>query len=835
MKKVDSLWVALFLCAVLVLGEKQPNAALVREHVNKLNERSRYLDMVKYLDDLEDEYGNLVFDNYLPSLYTFRGVAYHSLRDTSGAERAFEEGVKYYPTDTRAWINLGETRTHLFKTDLAIEAFSRASELGDKAATSRLLKAKGWADSYQDFERISSAVEKQATNCVVHRSDCLNEGPGGTEYTLVKGFVHRELSRMCPNAQGSPFVVEDVAPLWDVKMEVEREKAIAAQGGVRKLARRRLKVGVISSDFGVHPVSSLIRGVLEFIDQDEIELFCFAVTDKMSWWGHNITASVEHFLVLAAMNYEEAAVIIAETGVEILIDLNGHTLNTGLGIMKHRPAPIQISFLGLPTSSGADFIDYYIGDPVALPAEHFTHFTEKLLLMPPCYIATDYAQLLGGILTLKNEKRWSRATLKADSDLSQVSLLFGTFSNSQKLDPSIMHVWMNILNTYPDSKMFMVQHLGSDHAIPHLRNITKAFGVRPERLTFSRHLPWIYHIQAKTSVDLLLDSTSKNGHTTGLDAVWAGVPMITMAGGRSMPSRAGESIHAALESETGLVYSLKEYEDISIKFARDHRKLRIWRDNVERLRSTSTLFDTKRWTAIFTRLLESTWEATLVAEHTLPMKDDDLREKYNVFYLPERGPATELEVRHVAEPTDEELVALAARQAILEQSQGPGRLASNANHRFVPPRTLEPLPRGGVGKGGPMSDEPGKHGTPDEFFDRLAHRVVMCTPAEKEAAAGSSSVACTAPVPPRNETNVVPDSACESSVDYSKKFPLQGKLFERSPLILNVGGIVRSDMMVNVNVQPSTYQISEGEVDVIRLQHDLVGFPDDSVDGLYTR
>ncbi|CAM9505407.1 unnamed protein product, partial [Ectocarpus fasciculatus] len=612
--------------------------------------------------------------------YTFRGVALHSLRDTQGAETAFAEGVKYFPNDTRAWINL-----------------SRASALGDKAATSRLLKAKGWVDSYQDFEQISSAVEKQATNCVMYGNDCLNEGPSGTEYTSISGVVHRELSRMSPNAQSSPFVVEEVASLWDVQTEVRREKALTQQmapsgnsaGAVAPAVRRRLKVGVISSDFGVHPVSSLIRGVLEFIDQNEIELYCFAVTDKMSWWGHNITASVEHFVVLVAMNYEEAAVIIAETGVEVLIDLNGHTLNTGLGIMKHRPALLQMSFLGLPTSSGADFIDYYIGDPVALPAEHATHFTEKLLLLPPCYIATDYAQLLGGILTLKNEKRWSRSTLKADSDLSTISLLFGTFSNSQKLDPSVMHVWMNILSSFPDSKMFMVQHLGSDHAIPHLRNITKAFGVRPDRLTFSRHLPWIYHIQAKTSVDLLLDSTSKNGHTTGLDAVWAGIPMITMAGGRSMPARAGESIHDALESDTGLVYSLKEYEDLAIKFAKDQRRLRIWRDNVERLRSTSTLFDTKRWTASFTRLLESTWEAAHVAESALPVDENDVRLKYN-------------------------------------------------------------------------------------------------------------------------------------------------DIFKLSPLILNVGGIVRTDKMVNVNAQPSSYKITEGEVDVIRLMDNLDGFPDESIDGVYT-
>ena len=808
-----------------------PNAERIRAHIQELNQRSRYVDMVKTLDELETKYGTLVFDNYLPSLYTFKGVALHSMRDTEGAEKAFEKGAEQFPNDSRAWINLGETRTHLFKTNLAIEAFSRASALGDQAATSRLLKAKGWVDSYQDFERISSAVEKQATNCILHEENCLHEGPSGTEYTSIKGFVHREISRQCPNAASSPFVVEDIAPLWNVKEELENERRqnrglVSQKKEMSVSVRRRLKVGVISSDYGVHPVSSLIRGVLEFINQDKIELFCFSVTNKMSWWGHNITGAVEHFITLSNMNYEEAAVVIAETGVEILIDLNGHTLNTGLGIMKHRPAPIQVSFLGLPTTTGADFIDYYIGDPVALPAELFTHFTEKLMLMPPCYIATDYAQLLGGILSLKGEKRWSRSALKADSDLSHVSLLFGTFSNSQKLDPNIMHVWMNILGSYPDSKMFMVQHLGTDLAIPHLRNITQAFGVRSDRLTFSRHLPWIHHIQAKTSVDLLLDSTSKNGHTTGLDAVWAGIPMVTLAGGRNMPARAGESIHAALESDTGLVYSLKEYEDIALKFARDHRRLKIWRGNVERLRTTSTLFDTQRWTATFTRLLESTWEASHVGVRTFPANEDEVQEVYNVFHIPNAVPARELDVSHVVEPTTEELAYLSDRQVRLEAAGGAGRSNRIQTNPVFMDGENEKLPRGGTGTGGPGAptpENPYGAASQDDYFDPLAHRTVLCSVAEKvEFKEGATS---TFSCPEQPSVNIIESAnTCEAGgsagVNYSD-YPIPSKLFLKSPLILNVGGIIRSEYMVNVNAQPSSYKIEKGEVDIIRLMEKL--------------
>ena len=140
-----------------------------------------------------------------------------------------------------------------------------------------------------------------------------------------------------------------------------------------------------------------------------------------------------------------------------------------------------------------------------------------------------------------------------------------------------------------------------------------------------------------------------------------------------------------------------------------------------------------------------------------------------------------------------------------------------------------------------MSDEPGKHGTPAEYFDRTAHRVVVCSAAEKNAAAGQPAHICPSDFGADMERDEGSSAAagnaqntCDLDLDYSK-YPLPKDLFLRSPLILNVGGIIRTDKMVNVNAQPSSYEISEGEVDVIRMMDNLIGFPDESVDGLYTR
>lgn len=235
-------------------------------------------------------------------------------------------------------------------------------------------------------------------------------------------WVHREAARRLPGTQISSLVVDDdiVAPYWKYSPSYAlSDESIDWDG-------RRLKVGLVSSDFGVHPVSTLLRGMIQFINTSRIELFCFSLNNKLSWWGTNISKTVEHFVSLSNMNtqvmnalvlpviidIQEMATEIATRGVEILIDLNGHTLHSGLEVMAHKPAPVQVSFLGFPTSTGATYIDYYMGDPSALPAEGRDAFTEKIAYMPPSCIANDYAQLRGEVLEFTGSNRLDRSLLR---------------------------------------------------------------------------------------------------------------------------------------------------------------------------------------------------------------------------------------------------------------------------------------------------------------------------------------------------------------------------------------------------------------------------------------
>ena len=129
-------------------------------------------DLLSYLDSIEELYGNLLIDANLPSLYGYRGVALHNSQRLEESEASFVESLIYFPNDTRSLLNLGESRTQLFKLDLAIESFERAELLGEATALSRLLRAKGWSSSWYDFERIAASVEKRARACVVDIDSC---------------------------------------------------------------------------------------------------------------------------------------------------------------------------------------------------------------------------------------------------------------------------------------------------------------------------------------------------------------------------------------------------------------------------------------------------------------------------------------------------------------------------------------------------------------------------------------------------------------------------------------------------------------------------------------
>ena len=800
----------------------------IRRGLIQLLQAGKHVELLEFLDDLERKHGTLRFGEEMPTLYGIRGVAYHNAMRLDEAERALVEAVRHYPDDGTSWYNLGEIRLQMLNLKSAILAFREALTRGNQDAYNGLVRAQGWTNDWRDFEVITSKVEALARSCCNYHQQQEQQhnttppqvcrGSVGLEYTSLPGHMHRLLTATSPYAQANAYHVAGVykpAPCRSIE----------------SCAKGRLRVGIVSSDFGIHPVATLIRGVVQFLTErhkSRVELFAFALYPEQSYWGLNVTNTVEHFVSLHSLNTPDAADVIASHNIDVLIDLNGHTQHSGLSILAHRPAPVQMSFLGWPQTTGYSFIDFYLGDSVAMPPEQANQFSESLSLLPACYIANDYAQMQGDVAEFfsNGDLRAPRSALHVEGfDVQSAQILLATLSNSMKIDRTVFDVWMNILRRFSGAHFIFVQHKGSESSTTNHGEVATMHGIRSRRLVPMPQAAWIEHLYAKTSIDLVLDTVSKNGHTTGLDGIWAGIPSLSFSSGGSSSARAGESIAMALGMESGLAHSMKEYEDMAFRLLRDHRakanrmrppltarevgggtsstakaaaleeifqasapllaskRLQGLRDEVRRRRLTSGLFDTERWTAKFVRQLQATWEAAHLA---YPEHEDEQTGKVHTLEHPKKktfqvfsSPPTPFSTFHGA------VVGKISTGQVYSGHTGPFSIVQYYRRRGLP--------------------------VPPE--------VVAETAAEEAAGGGEAAAEKT------------------EAVDYP---PIPPRVFANEFVFLNIGGQQAKAGWWNVNSQPAEKVRYPGgdmfvsQVDVVRPMHDLRGFADASVSAIYS-
>jgi predicted O-linked N-acetylglucosamine transferase (SPINDLY family) len=680
-------------------------ASAIYEEVMTLQKSGKTMDAIVYLERLLNAYGTLALPyEQRPSLFSYYGLnlVQPGINRQDEAIIAFRNATIHTPDDIYSWLNMAEVSMQRFRLREAIDLFQQVLAMQTQNCTRyeqpeefnecryvaavrtapRMLRAMAWTANWQGYDFYSHVVEKAANDCYTIFAQaqyhpegrnystiksCRLDGSSGLEYTDLPGAKQLLFDSITVDSQLKP----------PVPPRPQRRIRTGHPNG------DKLRVGILSSDFGVHPVSSLVRGLVQFlVAGGKIELFLFNSKHETSYWGINMTdmAGSDHFIYLTGQDTMTAARAIQGYDIDILIDLNGHTLGTGLPIMAHRPAPVQMTYLGLPTSTGASFIDYLIGDPVASPPEHALHFFERLTLLPlgNCYIANDFAQMLGDVLYVTGDNRAPRSVLELDDGTGVQSqaaededdILIATLSSPLKLDPLTFDTWMNILRVAPRTKMMFITFQGSDGATNSLRRTARLrHGIWPRRLLESPLIPWINHIYTKTAIDLVLDTVVKNGHTTGLDALWAGLPMIGMGGGHVMAARASESMASAFGDDKasvdgigvgmGLAFSLKEYEDIATtvlasapnshgRTSGSNRpwRLRLLRDYHERQRLLSNVFNTPQFARNFESLMQATWEVNTLTQDLAMTRDGVARSRtaatgekkiYHIFSLSQRA------------------------------------------------------------------------------------------------------------------------------------------------------------------------------------------------------
>jgi predicted O-linked N-acetylglucosamine transferase (SPINDLY family) len=359
-------------------------------------------------------------------------------------------------------------------------------------------------------------------------------------------------------------------------------------------AYAKIRIGYLSADFHDHATMHLMRGVFQAHDQESFSIHAYSHgPDDRSAYREAIRASCDQFVDISVLNDKEAANLIHQDGIDILVDLKGHTRHNRLGICAQRPASIQASYLGFPGTSGAEFFDYIFTDRIVTPPETQDYLSENAVYLPNSYQCNDNTQ---------------EQVVKPSEDYSEIKnkfpFLFCSFNNPIKIEEFFFEIWMNLLKSIPNSGLWILQN--NLRAKENLSRAASRAGVEPERIVFAEMLPRTLHLERMSCADLALDTQFYNGHTTTSDALWAGLPVLTMRG-RHFASRVSSSLLLAMNLPELITTSPTEYLACAQHLATHAGELTDIRHKIAESRMSSALFDTKQFTSDLERAYREMW------------------------------------------------------------------------------------------------------------------------------------------------------------------------------------------------------------------------------------
>ena len=359
----------------------------------------------------------------------------------------------------------------------------------------------------------------------------------------------------------------------------------------RRTDKTKIVLGYLSNEFRNHATAHLMLSLFGLHNRDEFEIFCYSYgKDDGSYYRARIQYDCDKFVDISSLSFIDSAKRIYEDQVDVLIDLKGYARGSRLAICALHPAPIQVSYLGFPGTTGANFLDYLITDKIVTPKGHAPYYSENLVYLPHCYQVNDHTQSISN----KDSK-------KTDLGLPETCFVFCCFNHPYKIDSVMFDVWMRILQQIPESILWLL--FVNKIAQENLRQEAEARGVKSERLIFTEMLPKDEHLGRFKFADLTLDTRIVNGHATTSDALWAGVPVITLQGSH-FASRVSSSILFAIGLPELITHTLEEYEALAVRLAHNPVELQKIRQRLAKNRMVAPLFDTPR----FVRNLETAYK-----------------------------------------------------------------------------------------------------------------------------------------------------------------------------------------------------------------------------------
>jgi predicted O-linked N-acetylglucosamine transferase (SPINDLY family) len=491
-----------------------------------------------------------------------RGIALSQMQRFDEAVASFDKVLALRPDSAQTWSNRAHAQFEQKRYEEAVADYDKALALDPEAGSARgyRLLAKLWCCDWRNLDADIAEVFSR-----------LRAGA-----RVIQPFGNLSVSR-------DPADQLLCARLWSA-----RQEPLSPLWRGERYAHDKIRVAYVSGDFCVHPVSILMAGVFEHHDKSRFETTAISFgPDDGSDLRWRIARSFDRFVDVRGRMDFDIAKLMRELEIDIAVDLMGLTGAARNGILAHRPAPLQVNYLGFPGTMALPHMDYIIADPIVIPPGEARHYTEKIVHLPDTYMASDAHRRVA-----------DRVFTRMDAGLPETGCVFACFNNSYKFSPAIFAAWMRLLEAVDNSVLLLSEP--NPVAKRNLADEAERHGVSRHRLVFSPFLDKIDdHLARLKLADLFLDTLPCNAHTTASDALFAGVPVLTTPG-TTFAGRVGASLLSAIGLRELIAESLAAYERRAIELARNPAALAAIRAKLRANRASYPLFDTAR----FTRHLE---------------------------------------------------------------------------------------------------------------------------------------------------------------------------------------------------------------------------------------
>ena len=488
------------------------------------------------------------------------------------------EAVPYLRAAVRARPGLADAH---FNLGLAYQRLKRHEEAADSLQLALDLAPRmPYALGHLVWNRIAQCRwEGTAERIAGLREQVRREGVPAMPFEFVAVSEDPAEQRRCAELHVARTLGTRPAPLWHGE----------------RYRHDRIRLAYLSADFCEHATAYLMAGLFERHDRSRFETIALSYgPDDASPMRKRLARAFERFVDASTLSDAAAARVLRDLEIDIAVDLKGHTTDARPGILAHRPAPVQVTYLGFPGTTGADFIDYVLADRHVLPESGQAAWSEKVLYLPECYQANDASRVIA-----------DRTPSRAEAGLPPQGFVFCSFNNNYKITPQMFDVWMRLLRHVPASVLWALEdNIG---ARCNLQREAEARGVEPARLVFAPRMPHAAHLARHRLADLFLDTLPYNAHTAASDALWAGLPLLTCTGNTFAGRVAGSLLHAIGLPEL-VTHSLADYEALALQLAANPARLSALRARLAVNRMTAPLFDTDRFRrhleAAYLRMLE---------------------------------------------------------------------------------------------------------------------------------------------------------------------------------------------------------------------------------------